>query len=298
MTEKKAQKKVLVAGGSGQVGTELGRYMWPSHFSVQVATRSQLDITQQVQVDQMVDNFSPDYIINAAAYTAVDKAEDNRDQAMKINATSVQHLAAAADRVGAGLVHISTDYVFDGFKDRAEDDDWYSESDKPNPLNVYGESKLAGEEFALQANKAVVLRTSWVYSAHGHNFIHTMRRLADEGTDIRVVDDQYGCPTSAADIASVAAAVVQQDMRYPGLFHAASIEDASWWDLATEALFLSGYEVDVSKITTSDYPLPAKRPMDSRMSSAELASSYGLICPPWRESVAKVVAEMSEKVLL
>ncbi len=281
-------KKILVTGANGQVGQELARFAWPENISIKTTTRVDLDITDAAAVADCAHSFKPDVIVNAAAYTAVDKAEEDEKTAFAVNETAVGHLAKAADDNKASLIHISTDYVFDG-----RQDGWYDEVDRANPLGVYGASKLAGEAAALAAKRAVVLRTSWVYSALGPNFVQTMRRLATEGKAIGVVADQHGCPTSAADIATAIATVIDQNVSQPGLYHFASIDDATWWDLADEAISLAGFDIDIKKLTTPEYPTPAPRPRDTRLSSANFAASYDFSAPPWRESLKLVSDELT-----
>lgn len=283
---------VLVFGGGGQVGGELAWAPWPTHTRLIVADRSHADITDRLRVQRLVAREQPDIIVNAAAYTKVDEAEDERDTAFAVNGTAVEHLGEAADAVGATLIHLSTDYVFDGKKEG-----WYTEDDAPSPASVYGESKLAGEDAAMGADKSIVLRTSWVYGASRPNFVLTMRRLALERDELGVVADQFGCPTAAIDIASAIVAIVDRGAQVTGLFHLAAPDDASWWDLAEAAI--SHMEPPraptLSRLTTEQFPTKARRPANSRLDSAKLLDSYGIQLPPWRATLASVSAELNSR---
>src|SRR6185295_7417695 len=188
--------RVLLTGASGQVGRELQRADWPAGFKLWPVDHRQVDIANEAAVHALFENVRPAIIVNAAAYTAVDKAEDDPATAFAVNAAGVAHLVRCAEQCGARLLHLSTDYVFDGNKPG-----WYVESDPVNPLGIYGRSKADGERAALLYQHAIVLRTAWVYGALGHNFVRTMLRLARERQVIRVVADQIGCPTSARDLA-------------------------------------------------------------------------------------------------
>lgn len=297
-----AKVKVAVTGDGGQVGRELNRADWllplteagMSDAEVVGFDVAELDITDRHAVLAVMARERPDVIVNAAAYTAVDRAEDEPEQAMAVNATAVGHLAEAANRCDAMLIHISTDYVFDGSKDG-----WYVETDSANPLGVYGRTKLAGEQQALQADRSMVLRTAWVYGALGSNFVTTMLRLARERDEIGVVADQIGCPTAAADIAAtivklVAATHGGRDHPANRLYHLASPTAVSWFDLA-KAVFAasrSGYGGVCRPLTTAQYPTRATRPANSRLDCTRLASDFGIELPPLEQSLKSVVAEL------
>ena len=258
--------KVLVTGAKGQVGSELIK-LAPAGFTVIGLDSAQLDITDQEQVNAAVALHQPDLIINAAAYTAVDKAESDSDNAYAVNEQAVAWLAQAAVQADIPFFHISTDYVFDG-----ESTTPYKETDPVNPQSVYGASKLAGEQvLAATHNKHIILRTSWVFGAEGNNFVKTMLRLGKERDELSVVADQYGCPTSAASIADVLwqlAEMYKQKNSLPwGIYHFSNSPACTWYDFAVE-IFKQAKEKDlidkvpkVNAITTAEYPTPAKRPV-------------------------------------
>jgi dTDP-4-dehydrorhamnose reductase len=303
MPESSREKlRVVVSGAVGQLGRELQRADWAGS-STAVGHRcvspvgfdlAELDITDRHAVLAVIGRERPDVIVNAAGYTAVDRAEDEPEQAMAVNATAVGHLAEVADRCDAMLIHISTDYVFDGTKDG-----WYTETDRADPLGVYGWSKLVGEERALEADRSIVLRTAWMYGALGSNFVTTMLRLARERDEIGVVADQVGCPTAAADLA---AAIVRLVMATDGgrsmpphrLYHLASPTAMSWFDLANAVFAVSGhgYGGICRPLTTDQYPTRARRPANSRLDSGLAARELGFELPPFDQSLKSVVAEL------
>jgi dTDP-4-dehydrorhamnose reductase len=248
-----------------------------------------LDITDFDQVTVAAE-WRPEVIVNAAAYTAVDRAEEEPDRAEAVNFQGVAHLVAIAEDLNATLIQLSTDYVFDGLKDG-----WYVEDDEPSPQGVYGHTKLAGEMAALSAPKSIVLRTSWVYGALQPNFVMTIRRLACDREELGVVADQFGCPTAAADIASAVSAIVAAGAEHRGIFHVAAPDDASWWDLASKtiALMRPSRSPRLNRLTTDQYPTLATRPPNSRLNSAKLASAYGIRLRPWREALADVSDELN-----
>jgi dTDP-4-dehydrorhamnose reductase len=281
--------RVLVTGAGGQVGLELGRVGWADGVEPMLADRSVLDITDYERV-VAVARWRPNVIVNTAAYTAVDRAEQEPDLAMAVNAQGVIHLARIAQELDATLIHLSTDYVFDGTKDG-----WYTEDDEPSPKSVYGLTKRAGELAALAAPRAIVLRTSWVYGALQPNIVHTMRRLAVERDEFGVVADQFGCPTAATDIASAVSRIISSGLDHHGVFHLAAPDDASWWDLATETVDLMepARSPVVKKLSTDQYPTAARRPANSRLRSDRIAETYRIHVRPWREALAEVSRELN-----
>ena len=284
--------RVLVCGANGQLGRELQRVRWPPPFELEALSVEQLDITDQRAVTATVEQLRPAVIVNAAAYTAVDRAEDEPAKAFAVNATGVAHLAHAAERCGARVLHVSTDYVFDGTKDG-----WYVESDPVKPLGVYGQSKAEGERIALESAGATVLRTSWLFGALGPNFVRTMLRLAREREVIGVVGDQQGCPTAAKDVANALVTVAQAALdgsHEEGLFHLASPSQATWHELAAAVFGVSkhGFQGEFRRLATSEYPTRARRPPNSRLDSSFIESKLGIRLPDWRDSLTDVVGEL------
>lgn len=280
---------ILLTGINGQVGWELRRSLAPLGHVVAV-DRKELDLADPEAIRAKVRAISPKLIVNPAAYTAVDRAEHEPDQARAINAIAPGVLAEAAKSCGAILVHFSTDYVFDGSK--AEP---YLEDDAPNPLNVYGATKLAGEQ-AIRASGArhLILRTSWVYGMRGHNFLLTMQRLMRERDEIKVVDDQVGAPTWSRLIAEATALILAQclspargaDRPEPwGTYHLTCAGETSWFGFAKAIAELGGYSMRLKPISTAEYPTPARRPANSRLDNGKLARTFGIRLPHWREAL-------------
>lgn len=286
--------QILVTGAGGQVGREVCRLDWPSGTEVVPLTATRLDISKPSMVARTVAAYKPDVIVNAAAYTAVDQAESDAERALAVNGFGVDALATAANATGALLVHLSTDYVFDGSKAG-----WYTEADPISPLGVYGRSKALGEAAAASADKYVTLRTAWVYGALGKNFVTTMMRLARERDELGVVADQFGCPTAAADIAAAIAQIIAatdggRDGSPNKLYHLASPDDATWHQFAL-AIFdatAHGFGGNCRPITTAEYPTPAQRPANSRLSSQLIADELEINVPSWKDSLGSVVAEL------
>lgn len=288
---------LLVLGAAGQIGRELCRLSWPAPYQIVGVDRAEVDISREEAVADAVRRERPDIIINAAASTAVDRAESEPEAAFAVNAAAPGYLAAACKLARIPLIHISTDYVFDGTKQTP-----YREDDPVNPLGVYGRSKEAGDR-AVRAVLAehVILRTAWVYSAHGHNFVRTMLRLGSERPVLRVVADQIGSPTSAADVARAIAAIVQRltaGDRHFGTYHFAGAGAVSWHGFA-EAIFelaapWRGAPPRVEAITTAEYPTPARRPSNSVLDCAHIGGVFAIHPRPWREALADVIGELYE----
>ena len=286
---------VLLTGGSGQVGTEV-IVLAPAGLNIVAPGRDRLDISDPAALAAMVASHPWAAVINCAAHTAVDRAESEILEAWKINALAPAALAQATARAGIPLIQVSTDYVFDGSKAG-----YYVESDPVAPVSVYGASKEAGEQAVRTGNpRHVVLRTAWVVSPHGANFIKTMLRLAQTRPELRVVDDQRGCPTSASDIALTLLTITQRlvsDRQAPvGTYHFVNAGEATWCDFA-RAIFEIAAEhgcpaPSVEGITTADYPTPARRPANSRLDTAKLAHDYAISPRPWREAVDEIVAAL------
>ncbi|HET7198930.1 MAG TPA: dTDP-4-dehydrorhamnose reductase [Burkholderiales bacterium] len=292
-----AARDILLTGGAGQVGTELIARA-PHDWRIVAPSSAELDITDRARVAEALASRRWALVINAAAYTAVDRAEDDAAAAWAVNATGAANLAAAAAAHAVPLIQLSTDYVFDGTKPAP-----YLEDDPVAPLGVYGASKEAGEQAVRAAqSRHVILRTAWVVSPHRVNFLKTMFRLADEGRALRVVDDQLGSPTSAADIAGAVIAVGRRLIEDPaaptGTYHFASAGEATWRELAAFALGARAAHgaaaPRVEAIATSDYPTRAKRPMNSRLATGKIARDFGIRPRPWREAIAEVVEALAE----
>ena len=287
--------RIIVTGSQGQLVRALGEQAGDAE--VVALGRPALDLADPATIFPAISAARPDLIVNAAAYTAVDKAESEPDLAQAINGAGAGHVAAAAARLGVPIIQISTDYVFDGSGTRA-----WAETDPVGPTSAYGRSKLAGEQAvaAATANHAI-LRTAWVHSAHGTNFVKTMLRLGAERQEVSVVADQFGNPTFAPDLADAVLAVARHLLASDapalrGVFHAAGTGEACWADVA-EAVFADAQAhgrapVRVNRIATSDYPTPARRPANSRLNGARLAECHGIVLPHWRGSLRTCVARL------
>jgi len=278
--------RFLLLGGSGQVGTELQAQSLP--HGVEVVAPHELDLADHDALDSVIAEGPWSAVINAAAYTDVDRAESEEAKALAVNGEAPARLAAATSHLGIPLVHISTDYVFDGRKGTA-----YVESDTPSPLNAYGRTKLAGEQ-AVAANnpRHLIVRTSWVYSPYRRNFVRTILRLANERDRLTIVADQRGCPTAAQDVANVCLSLAlrcaanRENGPY-GLYHFAGSGEATWHELAKTIVELARLprSIEVVPIRTEDYPTPAKRPANSRLDCSALDRAFHIKPRPWREAL-------------
>ncbi|MDI1251947.1 dTDP-4-dehydrorhamnose reductase [Thermomonas sp.] len=294
--------RVLLLGGNGQVGRELRRSL-PALGEVIVATRDGedadvvADFNRPESLAALIEAIVPDVVVNAAAYTAVDKAETDSDVAFRINAEAPTAIAQACKAADALLVHFSTDYVFDGQASRA-----YLEDDVTAPLGVYGASKLAGEQAIRDSGaRHAILRTAWVYAAHGKNFLLTMLRLAGERDELRVVADQLGAPTPAAWIADATKDLLRRGVVESGTWHLTTCGETNWHAFAS-AIIDDAYELGllqrkpvVLPITTADYPTPACRPAYSVLDSARLQRDFGIVPPGWRDGLKQTLAELVEQ---
>ena len=276
---------ILITGCNGQLGNEIQKLekVNPQHtfFNTDVA---ELDITNQLAIDQFIQENKIDGIINCAAYTAVDKAESNEALCERINRDAVRHLGEAAQAVGAKVIHISTDYVFDGTNCRP-----YVETDPTCPISVYGRTKLAGEE-ALRAvcPEAVIIRTAWLYSEYGNNFVKTVLRLGAERDELRFIFDQVGSPTYAGDLAEAMLTIVAQAEEghfVPGVYHFSNEGVCSWYDFTVKILQLAHLSKRVIPIETKDYPTPAARPHYSVLNKGKIKATYGMTIPHWETSL-------------
>lgn len=290
---------VLLLGKDGQVGRELQRTLLP-FGNVRAMGRENLDLTDVDGLRAAINCMKPELIVNAAAYTAVDKAESDEENAYRINCDAVAVMAECASKIGARLIHYSTDYVFDGEKRGA-----YVETDPTNPQSTYGRSKRAGEEAIGAAGcESLIFRTSWVFSVSGKNFVKTVLRLARERETLDVVADQHGAPTSAeliAEITELAIAHHVKNSLSSGIYHLASCGETTWYDLAchivTRALG-NGEKLqlnvgDIKAVSTESYPLPAKRPKNSRLDTTKLSKALGLELPDWTSHVNRAVDQLT-----
>jgi dTDP-4-dehydrorhamnose reductase len=294
-----APTPILVIGHSGQVATALREAALRRGIDLVAAGRPEADLTKPDSIDALFKRAKADLVINAAAYTAVDKAESDPDLAFALNADGARYLAERAAHAGIPLLHLSTDYVYDGRKPVP-----YVEDDPTGPLSVYGRTKLEGEReiLAVPGVQAVIFRTAWVYSPYGSNFVLTMLRLAREHGHVRVVADQLGNPTAAVDVAE-ALLDIAADMRIRGLagrmgvYHLVGTGETSWAGFA-EAIFAAGERLGlgsatVDRITTEDYPTPAPRPRNCRLSTEKLSRDWGMRLPNWRDSLIRCLAEVA-----
>ena len=283
--------RILVFGKAGQVGRELARIHWPEKYSLAYFGRSDCDLENPDAIVRSVQDSGPDIVINAAAYTAVDRAESEPDVAARVNRDAASVMASACATGGAALIHLSTDYVFDGSKCGA-----YVEGEPPAPLSVYGRTKAQGETAVRDSiRKHVILRTSWVFSAHGTNFVRTVLRLAKDRPELRIVSDQRGAPTAARDIADAIATIVQsvaQQKPQWGTFHFTSSEPTTWHGFAHRIVELSGLPANVTAITTPEYPTPACRPRNSVLDCGRIGRAYGIAQPSWQRALSDVLSEL------
>jgi dTDP-4-dehydrorhamnose reductase len=292
--------KVIVIGATGQLAKSFAEAHAPEEVAVVTVGRPEIELLTPSTIGPVLDRVAPQIVVNAAAYTAVDKAESEPELAYAVNADAPGHLAALCNQNGIPLVHVSTDYVFDGSKGEP-----YRENDPVAPLGVYGASKLEGERrVAAAAARHIILRTAWVFSPVGRNFVRTMLRLAESRAEISVVDDQSGSPTFAPHLADVILTIAAQilcrkeDADEPdwGIYHSAGTGEATWYDVATEVFEQSarwgGPHAQLRRITTAQYPTPTKRPVDSRLDCTKLEQTFGVRLPNWRVGVAECVKRL------
>lgn len=286
--------RILLTGKYGQVGRELQRVL-PSLGDLFAMGRNDFDLTSADSIRKIIREIQPDVIVNAAAYTAVDRAEQEPALAQSINGSAPGIIAEEARRLGAFMVHYSTDYVFDGAAKTP-----YRETDPTSPLSIYGRSKLSGED-AIRASgvKHFIFRTSWVYAAHGQNFVHTILRLARERPELRIVNDQIGAPTWARTIAEFTAlALREQREQRCGLYHLTATGAVTWFGFAktilAEAKTLRSNlsTPTLIPVTTGEYPLPAQRPAYSRLDNSRLLTTFGLVAPDWTDSLRQCMREI------
>ena len=279
-------KKILVTGANGQLGQCLQKISSQFEEFEFIFTDSEtLDITNKEEVNDFFWQNAPDFCINAAAYTAVDLAETDIEKAFLVNADGTENLAEACAENNAQFIHVSTDYVFDGENNLA-----YTEEDFTNPLGVYGASKLAGDELALEVNPcSVILRTSWVYSEFGKNFVKTMLNLFATKEELNIVADQFGQPTNANDLAEAIMKIIKSEKITPGIFNFSNLGRISWFDFAEKIAELSEAKIKLNAIETSQYPTPAKRPKNSVLDLGKISKTYAVPLKPWEESLEDCV---------
>ena len=286
-------EKILVTGGNGQLGNCFRKISDSNElpFEFIFTDSAALDVTDIDAVLDFFEEYRPQYCINASAYTAVDLAETEREEAFAVNADGVANLAEACLAHKTILIHISTDYVFDGDTNIP-----YSEDDFTNPSGVYGESKRAGEEMALEINpRTIVIRTSWLYSEFNKNFVKTMLRLFSEKEELGIVNDQYGQPTNANDLAEAVMTIIQAPVKKYGIYHFSNYSETTWFSFASKIAELSGSGIKLKPIATADFPTPAKRPKRSTMSLDKIEEVYGVEPKYWQNSLEECIAILSEE---
>ena len=277
-------KKILVTGATGQVGSEL-KVLAPRYSQLDwvFADRSVLDLSNLKVISQVLDEIQPQIIINCAAYTAVDKAESETELADILNHQAVAVLAQWTKVNGCQFLHISTDYVFDGNSSTP-----LTEEAATGPINVYGQTKLAGEQACLRENpNAIVIRTSWVYSSFGANFVKTMSRLMQERNSLNVVNDQIGSPTYAADLAEAIVTIIIHPNWQAGMYHYSNAGEISWSEFANAIQEIGGFDCQITGIPSTDYPTPARRPKYSLLDKSKIATTFAMAVPGYRESLER-----------
>lgn len=276
-------KRILVVGGNGQLGHCLQKLAPKYHdqYDFNFTGSSVLDITDKAQIEKEFVEYKPDFVINASAYTAVDLAEQEPDNAFAVNAEGVGNLAQVCKDRDAILIHVSTDYVFDGETNLS-----YSEDDFTNPIGVYGASKRKGEELALENNpETVILRTSWLYSEFNKNFVKTMLHLFGIKEELGIVGDQYGQPTNANDLAEAIMEIIDAKQKTFGIYHFSNYPETTWFDFASKIKEFSGSDVKLNSITTTEFPTPAKRPKRSTMALDKIENDYHIQPKHWENSL-------------
>lgn len=279
-------EKILVTGGNGQLGQSLQKISPKfENFEFIFTDYETLDISNKEAVLNFFWQNEPDFCINAAAYTAVDLAETETEKAFLINANGTENLAEACTEYNAQFIHVSTDYVYDG-----ENNLPYTEEDFTNPVSVYGASKLAGDNLAIEScPNSVILRTSWVYSEFGKNFVKTMLQLFSTKDELNIVADQFGQPTNATDLAEAIMKIVQKEKIAPGIYNFSNVGKISWFDFAQKIADFSHSKIKLNAIETSQYPTPAKRPKNSTLNLEKIENTFNIKLKPWEESLEKTI---------
>lgn len=277
--------KILVTGANGQLGWGVIKELQKQNVECYGVTRKDFDIIDFVATEKFIADYMPDIVIHCAAYTAVDKAEDEQGLCYLVNASATENIAEICKKINAKMLYISTDYVFDGTKDG-----FYEVDDKPNPINVYGKTKLLGEQAVQRIlDKYFIVRISWVFGEHGNNFVKTMLRLGKDHKEINVVADQYGSPTYTADLALLLIEMIQTE-KY-GIYHATNEGVCTWAEFAEEIFKITDMDVNVRCISTSEYPTMAKRPLNSKMSKNSLQLNGFNPLKNWQNSLRKFIKE-------
>lgn len=284
-------KRVLITGANGQLGHEMRNVLnGDDRFEAIFTDVAELDICDAEAVNRAVADNRVDYIVNCAAYTQVDKAEDNVELCRKINATAVENLARAAAACGARMIHVSTDYIFNGRGYRP-----YTEDMTPDPQSVYGSTKLEGEQALMRlCPQSAIIRTAWLYSPYGNNFVKTMMRLGTERDELSVVADQIGTPTCAADLARAILAVLTAETFVPGIYHFSDEGACSWYDFTVAIHRLAGITCRVKPIRSDEYPSRAHRPFYSVLDKSKIKQTYGITIPHWYESLSHCIEILQE----
>lgn len=284
----------IVIGSNGQLGSEIKALSEGLPIDFKFYDFPEIDITNRAMLLEIIKNDAPKVIVNCAAYTAVDKAETEKDAAFTVNATGVKNLTEVAEAVGAWLIHVSTDYVFDGTSHLP-----YVETDSTNPQSVYGETKLQGEKNATSYSKGIVIRTAWLYSSFGNNFVKTMLRLGNERESLNVVFDQIGTPTYAHDLAAAILAVADRanatnDTTLAGIYHYSNEGVCSWYDFTHEIFDLEKISCKLSPIESKSYPTPAKRPHFSVLNKQKIKATFGIEVPYWKDSLVECLNKLNK----
>lgn len=288
-----ANHTILVTGANGQLGWELGKLAksYPA-FKFVLVDRSQMDLSYPDTFEKIIQTINPDCIVNTAAYTAVDKSETEKELAYTINATAVQELARISKALAIPFITYSTDYVFDG-----EATEPYLSSTKIDPLNYYGSTKAAGETLAMEANEnTIVIRTSWVFSSHGNNFVKTMLRLMKERESLNIVADQKGRPTYAKDLAMATMKMIEAlhaGKTINGVYHYANTVETTWFDFAAKIKAIAGLDCALNPIETKDFPTPAKRPTYSVLDTSRIEEALSIDIPTWEDALASCMKEIN-----
>jgi len=277
--------KILVTGKNGQLGSEI-RSLKKRHHEFIYTDSKELDITNSSQLKLQLEKIAPDVIINCAAYTAVDLAEDESEKAASVNYTAVKNIVELCENKGIRLIHISTDYVFNGKENKA-----YIESDQTEPVNEYGCSKLKGEHAIIDSGvQAIIIRTSWLYSNYGNNFVKTMIRFGKERNEVNVVSDQYGSPTNAEDLAEACVSIALSDKKWKEgteVYHYSNIGEINWYQFAKEIMSISNLECKVKPVSSDEFPTKAKRPKFSTLNKEKITRDFGIKIPDWDVSLRK-----------